>query len=1835
MALGVLNNLSAIYAENNLNNTSNSLQKVLQELSSGSKINSGADDAAGLSLVSGLEANSQALSQSVTNSTEGVGLLDVADGALSQVTSLLDRAVTLATEASNGTLNSTQEQAANQEYDSILAEINNIGSTTTYNQQTVFNGSTVAIYTGDSSSAGSSVDNLKIRTLSESSVGDTSGQMSYSSGQDNVFLDLSNDGHNASLTDSLNSSGATTITVGYLTKGSSGSLTQATANITVGSGTSYANTVQGLITAINDSGLGLTASFTTASQAGTAAATAASEANNGGGSATDTGIQISDQGIGTGTSGTGVIGTLAMSKSDTLGGTLTVVGSDGSNHNITLGTANKTDTLANLMSTINSAGYGVTATLNTAGTILTFTTADSKVTVSASNLTENTASTSSNTTIQDSGLGTLTVGSSSDTLSGTLNTTEGADGANTASTIVLGKSGTSTLSQLAQTINTDTSLGITATLNTTTVNGHAAGTMLTFTKSSGDLGTPALSTTSLEDIASPSVAQGGTLGSLTVAASGDSLGSGTLTIKSGITGASSTLNLGTSGTTDTLANLAQTINNGNYGITATLNATDTALTFTQSSGNYSASITGNGTDVTYTTAATPLSVSAGSSIASLTVANASDTLSVSTAGDGLVLSGNASGTIGSLTVVNNTSAADAAAATLSGTLNVTDSAGTVHHINLATGNGGGAFTLASLQNYFATDATADTWGITANYSASATGTLDTSNIVFTGTGSAAIDTSAGLTGAGAGTDTVSASSVATTTIDLSGGQTLAQVKATINSLTALYGVNASINTAAEGTYAAGTILSLTETAGSTSGSLAVTSGQTLKDTTQLSSPTTSLVAGSGATLGSITIGNSGWGLETGTLNITTGSGASTTLNLGTAGSTDTLSDLATTINNSNDGIKATVSSDGKTITFAEKAGDTHTPAITSGTITEGTVVDQAADLGYLTANNASDTLSGTFTIQEGVDGKNTTTSLDVSSKTLAQIEAMINSGGYGITATLNTAANGVAAGTVLTFTANSTNQGTASITNNGVISDTSSQVNNDEISVTNPSGATLGTLTVANSSDVLTGTLDMVEGVDTAGTTSTYSFSGQTLQQIYETFENPPDDANSYDGIKATLSGDGKTLTFTASAGDAATPSISGTGITDITPAATTNQTVNSGTILNTITVDKNTDTVSGTLNLRLDSGNTTDVLAGMTLQQIADQFDSASGTYYNEGVTATISGDTLTFSQSIGATTTVNVTSAGVLSDVIQPVTSTVTIGSSTMLNTLTVANGGTDTLSGSLTIHEGVDGSNTASTYNLAGKTLTAIASDFDSSTGSEYGLGIYASVSGNTLTFSAIPGNVSNATVTGSNIIDQTGSSSSSITTADGTMLDTLSVNNATDLLGGSLVITSGITGAASTIVLGNTTGTKTDTLTDLAAAINSGGYGITATLNAAGTKLTFTQSSGGFTAAVSGSSVTDSEATNTTASSSLGFLSVATSSDKLSGTLTGVEGDGKTAYTIDLGISGETDTLADLENYLNVTRTAYGITATMNQAGTDLVFSATSGDTGTPTLSNEGIITDTTPSQATTITLGNTPTVGEASITTLGSLSILSTDTLSGSLTIGSNTISIGSTDDTAATLASTINNGNYGVTATYSSTSGLLTFTSENSSLAINSSALDETPLNSTTATAVGNLSGTASTASAYYSVSITGTVQDSSTTASVGGVTTYGGTSNVGITTDTNGSGSVATISYSDSAGQSLAGTDLLSTSDAQTALNDLNVAISDVAAMDGYIGAQINTLNSISSVLNTQMENVTSAQNALQATDYASATSAMSKYEVLSQTGIAALAQANTVQQEVTKLLQ
>jgi flagellin len=138
MALTVLNNISSLTAENALANTQASLQKTLTQLSTGMKINSGSDDAAGLSIVSGMNANISALTQSQQNASNGVGLLQTADGALSQVTTLLNRAVTLATEGSTTGITQSQSTALNTEFASILSEINQIGQATNFNGSNVF-----------------------------------------------------------------------------------------------------------------------------------------------------------------------------------------------------------------------------------------------------------------------------------------------------------------------------------------------------------------------------------------------------------------------------------------------------------------------------------------------------------------------------------------------------------------------------------------------------------------------------------------------------------------------------------------------------------------------------------------------------------------------------------------------------------------------------------------------------------------------------------------------------------------------------------------------------------------------------------------------------------------------------------------------------------------------------------------------------------------------------------------------------------------------------------------------------------------------------------------------------------------------------------------------------------------------------------------------------------------------------------------------------------------------------------------------------------------------------------------------------------------------------------------------------------------------------------------------------------------------------------------------------------------------------------------------------------------------------------------------------------------
>ncbi len=171
--ISLLNNISALEAQNQLNVTQSKLQNTLFQLSSGQRINSGADDAAGLAIANGLQANITALTQSGQNANSGVGQLQVADGALAQVTTLLNRAVTLATESSSGTVSNSQRGALQAEYLQINQEINSIGSSTNYNGTAVFTASQQSVFLSDGAS--NSTIQTSTNLLSAAALGLASG----------------------------------------------------------------------------------------------------------------------------------------------------------------------------------------------------------------------------------------------------------------------------------------------------------------------------------------------------------------------------------------------------------------------------------------------------------------------------------------------------------------------------------------------------------------------------------------------------------------------------------------------------------------------------------------------------------------------------------------------------------------------------------------------------------------------------------------------------------------------------------------------------------------------------------------------------------------------------------------------------------------------------------------------------------------------------------------------------------------------------------------------------------------------------------------------------------------------------------------------------------------------------------------------------------------------------------------------------------------------------------------------------------------------------------------------------------------------------------------------------------------------------------------------------------------------------------------------------------------------------------------------------------------------------------------------------------------------------
>jgi len=172
-SFSILNNISGVNAQNQLSANNVNLSRTLLRLSSGKRINTGADDAAGLQIADSLRSNVRALDQAVRNANDGISVSQIADGALAEISNVLTRAVILAEEAATDTTDSTGRASLNSEFTQIETEISRIANQANFNGAKLFgtgNGNiagTLNVFVGDVGAGASSIS-VTIGTITAS-----------------------------------------------------------------------------------------------------------------------------------------------------------------------------------------------------------------------------------------------------------------------------------------------------------------------------------------------------------------------------------------------------------------------------------------------------------------------------------------------------------------------------------------------------------------------------------------------------------------------------------------------------------------------------------------------------------------------------------------------------------------------------------------------------------------------------------------------------------------------------------------------------------------------------------------------------------------------------------------------------------------------------------------------------------------------------------------------------------------------------------------------------------------------------------------------------------------------------------------------------------------------------------------------------------------------------------------------------------------------------------------------------------------------------------------------------------------------------------------------------------------------------------------------------------------------------------------------------------------------------------------------------------------------------------------------------------------------------------
>ncbi|MFO1031787.1 MAG: flagellin [Planctomycetota bacterium] len=145
MGLRVNTNVASINAQRNLSNVTERLSNNYRRLSTGLRISSAADDAAGLAISERLRSQVRSLDQAKRNANDGISLVQTAEGALNEVSSVLTRLRELAIQSSNGSVSNQDKETLDEEFQSLVSEVNRIGRSTEFNGIKLLDGSSSSV----------------------------------------------------------------------------------------------------------------------------------------------------------------------------------------------------------------------------------------------------------------------------------------------------------------------------------------------------------------------------------------------------------------------------------------------------------------------------------------------------------------------------------------------------------------------------------------------------------------------------------------------------------------------------------------------------------------------------------------------------------------------------------------------------------------------------------------------------------------------------------------------------------------------------------------------------------------------------------------------------------------------------------------------------------------------------------------------------------------------------------------------------------------------------------------------------------------------------------------------------------------------------------------------------------------------------------------------------------------------------------------------------------------------------------------------------------------------------------------------------------------------------------------------------------------------------------------------------------------------------------------------------------------------------------------------------------------------------------------------------------